>query len=157
MPIAARNAFGSELLSAVETARNSIVAATQIGCAYLFNLWVPFTTSLSQDPHLSQVPSSLHINWFIVYACCYCRGLLSCSLQPIRAKRVEEAVHTVGQEFSRLGLLDPRLDSIHYTFQLKTLFKAWADEDPTPSQVWPVNITILRALITCLAQDHDQA
>ena len=92
------------------------MAATRIGHAYLFNSWVAFTTSLSQDPHLSQVPSSLHINWFIVYACCYCQGLLSHSSQPIRAKQVEEALCAMGQEFSRLGLPDPCLNGIHYTF-----------------------------------------
>ena len=116
VPIATRNAFGSELLSAAETARNSIMAATRIGHAYLFDSWVAFTASLSQDPHLSQVLSHLHIDWFIIYACRYCRGLLSRSVQPVRAKHVEEALRAMGQEFSRLGLPDPRLDGVHYTF-----------------------------------------
>ena len=117
VPIAARDAFGSELLSAVETARNSIVAATQIGHAYLFDSWVAFTTTLSQDPHLGrQVPSHLHIDWFIMYTCRYHRGLLSRSAQPVGAKHVEEALRAVGQEFSQLGLPDPHLDGVHYTF-----------------------------------------
>ena len=70
---------------------------------------------------------------------------------------MEEALRAMGQEFSRLGLPDPRLDGPRYVFWLKTLFKAWTNEDPTPSQVWPVNITILRALVTCLSTDHNQA
>ena len=100
VPIATHDAFGSELLSAVEMAQHSIMAATWIGHTYLLDSWVAFTTSLSQDPHLSQVPSSLHIDWFIIYACRYHQGLLSCSSQPIRAKHVEEALHAMGQEFS---------------------------------------------------------
>ena len=100
VPIAARIAFCSELLSAAETAQHSIMAATQIGHTYLFTSWVAFAASLSQDPHLSQVPSHLHIDWFIMYACRYCRGLLSRSAQPIGAKHVEEALRAVGQEFS---------------------------------------------------------
>ena len=112
VPPAARNAFGSELLSAAETARNSVVAATRIGRAYLFASWVAFAASLSQDPYLSQVPSPLHLDWLIVYACRYHRGLLSHSTQPVGAKHVEEALRAVGQEFSRLGLPDPRLDGI---------------------------------------------
>ena len=63
----------------------------------------------------------------------------------------------MGQEFSQLGLLDPRLDGPQYVFWLKTLFKAWTDEDPTPSRVWPVNITILWVLVTCLSTDPNQA
>ena len=93
VPVAARNAFGSELLSAAETAHHSIVAATHIGHAYLFESWVAFTTSLSQDPHLSQVPPNLHLDWFIVYASRYRQGLLSRSVQPIGSKKhVEEAL-----------------------------------------------------------------
>jgi hypothetical protein len=157
VPFAARDAFGSELLSAAETARNSVVAATRIGRAYLFDSWVAFTASLSHDPFLLDIPRDAHIDFFIVYACRYRRGLLSRSSQPVGAKRVEEALRAVGQEFSRLGHPDPRLDGVHYVFRLKTLFKAWADEDPTPSRVWPVNITILRALVAGLSQDRDQA
>ena len=138
-------------------ARHSIVAVTRIGRAYLFDSWVAFAASLSQDPHLTHVPPDLHLDWFLIYACHYRRGLLSRSAQPVRSKRVEEALRAVGQEFSRQGLPDPRLDGIHYTFRLKTLFKAWADEDPTPSRMWPVNITILHALVACLAQAPDQA
>ena len=116
VPPATRDAFGSELLSAVETAQNSIVAATWIRHAYLFASWVAFAASLSQDPYLSQVPSPLHLDWLIMYACRYCQGLLSRSTQPVRAKCMEEALHAVGQEFSQLGLLDPHLDGVHYTF-----------------------------------------
>ena len=76
------------------------MAATQIGHAYLFDSWVAFTASLSQGPYLSQVLSHLHIDWFIVYACHYCQGLLSRSVQPVRAKHVEEALCAMGQELS---------------------------------------------------------
>ena len=76
------------------------MAATRIGRAYLFASWVAFTASLSQDPYLSQVPSPLHLDWLIVYACRYRQGLLSRSTQPIGAKRMEEALHAMDQEFS---------------------------------------------------------
>ena len=69
---------------------------------------------------------------------------------------MEEALCAMGQEFSQLGLPDPRLDGPQYVFWLKTLFKAWTDKDPTPSRVWPVNITILQALVTCLSTDRNQ-
>ena len=92
VPFVTQDAFGSELLSAVETACHSIVAATQVRRAYLFKSWVAFTTSLSQDPHLSHVPPSLHLDWFIVYTCRYHHRLLSQSVHPIRAKCMEEAL-----------------------------------------------------------------
>ena len=76
------------------------MAATRIGRTYLFESWVAFTASLSQDPHLSQVPPNLHLDWFIIYTCRYHRGLLSRSAQPVGSKHVEEALRAVGQEFS---------------------------------------------------------
>ena len=103
-----------------------------------------FTNTLGCDPYLRDVPPNLCLDFFIVYACQYRCGSLSRSTQPVGAQRVEEALHAVGQEFSRLGIPDPRLDGTSYVFRLKTLFKAWADSDPAPSRVWPVNVTILR-------------
>ena len=143
MPPPDRDTFGSDLLAAVETSRHSIVASTRTDRDRLFASWVAFTTSLQQDAYLRNVPSNVHLEFFIIFACHYHRGLLSRSSQPVRAQRVAEALHAVGQAFTRLGLPDPRLEGTHYVFCLKTLFKAWADEDPTPSRVWPVNITIL--------------
>ena len=58
----------------------------------------------------------------------------------------------MGQEFARLGLPDPRMVGPKYAYQLGALFKAWDDEDPAPSRVWPINITILRALATRMAR-----
>jgi hypothetical protein len=55
-----------------------------------------------------------------------------------------------------LGIPDPRLDGTSYVFRLKTLFKAWADSDLAPSRVWPVNVTILRALVMFLSLKDNQ-
>ena len=151
MPASHRNAFGSELMSAAEAARRSVVPATQSDRASLFSSWVAFCADLGHDPFLADVPPDLLLDFFIVFACRYRRGLLSRSSQPVRSKRVEEALRAVGQEFARLGLPDPRLAGPRYAFRLRTLFKAWADDDPAPSRVWPVNITILRALATTLS------
>jgi len=153
VPAPHRDAFGSELVSAAEAARRSVVPATQSDRASLFTSWVAFCDDLGHEPFLSDVPPDLHIDFFIVFACRYRRGVLSRSSLPVRSKRVEEALRAVGQEFARLGLQDPRLDGTKYTFRLRTLFKAWSDDDPAASRVWPVNITILRALSTTL-QHH---
>lgn len=153
VPAAHRDAFGSELVSAAEAARRSVVPATQSDRASLFTAWVAFCADLGHGPFLDNVPNDLHLDFFIVYACRYRRGVLSRSTLPVRSKRVEEALRAVGQEFARLGLQDPRLDGNRYAFRLRTLYKAWADDDPAPTRVWPVNITILRALVATL-QTH---
>ena len=137
-------------MSASEAARRSVVPATQSDRANLFTAWVAFCADLGHGPFLHDVPSTLHLDFFIVYACRYRRGVLSRSTLPVRSQRVEEALRAVGQEFARLGLQDPRLDGPRYVFRLRTLYKAWADDDPAPTRVWPVNITILRALAALL-------
>ena len=77
VPPPARNAFGSDLLAAVETAHHSIMAATHTDRDHLFDSWVAFTTSLQQDAYLCDVPSDTHLELFIIFTCCYCCGLLS--------------------------------------------------------------------------------
>ena len=155
VPPDSRDAFGSDLLAAMETTRCSIVPATQSDQANLFAYWVAFCAVHGHRPFLDDVPPSLHLDFLIVFGCCYHHGLINCSAQPVRSKWVAEALRTMGQEFARLDLPDPRMDSARYIYQLGALFKAWDDEDPAPSQVWPVNLTILRALGQRL-QDHPE-
>jgi hypothetical protein len=150
------DAFRADLHTVAADARHSVVASTRADRAHLFDSWVAFADSLGCDPYLRDVPPTYHLDFFIVYACQYCCGSLSHSAQPIGAQRVEEALHAMGQEFSRLGIPDPGLDGTSYVFRLKTLFKAWADNDQAPSRVWPINVTILRALVTCLSLEDNQ-
>ena len=105
-------------MSVAEAARRSIVPATQSDRASLFTSWVAFCANLGHKPFLTNVPSDLLLDFFIVFACRYCRGLLSRSSLPVRSKCVEEALHAIGQEFARLGLPDPRLDGPWYAFWL---------------------------------------
>ena len=116
VPPAHRHAFGSELVSAVEAARRSVVPATQSDRANLFTAWVAFCTDLGHGPFLNDVPTELHLDFLIVYACRYRRGVLSRSTLPVRSKRVEEVLHAIGQEFAQLGLQDPRLDGPRYVY-----------------------------------------
>ena len=120
--------------------------ATQSDRATIFNHWVAYCHGLGHDPVLSNVPFALQLDFLIVFGLRYRRGLISRSAVPVRSKRVAEALRAVGQEFARLGKADPRMDGTRYHYRLGTLFKAWDDEDPAPSRVWPINITILRSL-----------
>ena len=129
VPTDVRDAFGSNLLSAAETAQHSIMAATRSDRVSLFRTWVDFTCSLGHEPFLQEVPPHCHLNFLIVFACRYQRGLISRSAKPVRSKRVEEALCAMGQEFARLGLQDPWMEGPNYVFRLKTLYKAWDDKD----------------------------
>ena len=66
-----------------------------------------FCAALSHGPFLDNVAPTLHLNFLIVFGYCYHRGLINRSAQPIRSKRVAEALCAVGQEFARLDLPDP--------------------------------------------------
>ena len=81
-------------------ARHSIMAVTRTDQDHLFNSWVAFTTSLQQDSYLHNVLSDTHLEFFIIFACCYHHGLLSRSSWPIGTQCVEEALHALGQAFA---------------------------------------------------------
>ena len=53
------------------------MAMTRTDRDHLFDSWVAFTTSLQQDAYLHDVLSDTHLEFFIVFACRYCCGLLS--------------------------------------------------------------------------------
>ena len=122
MPPGARDAFGSDLVTATEATRHSVVPATQSDRANLFAYWVAFCAALGHGPFLDDVAPNLRLNFLIVFSCRYRHGLINHSAQPIRSKRVAEALRAVGQEFARLDLPDPRLHGARYVYQLGALF-----------------------------------
>ena len=71
VPAAQQDAFGSELLTAFEASRHSIMPATQSNRATIFNHWVAFCHGLGHDPVLSKVPFALQLNILIVFGCRY--------------------------------------------------------------------------------------
>ena len=133
VPPDSQDAFGSELLAAIEATQCSIVPAIQSDQANLFTYWVAFCAAHGHRPFLDDMPPGLHLDFLIVFRCHYQHGLINHSVQPIQSKWVAEALCTMGQEFARLDIPDPRMDGAQYVYQLGALFKAWDDEDPAPS------------------------
>ena len=76
------------------------MVVTQTDQDHLFASWVAFTTDLQQDAYLRDVPPDTHLEFFIIFACCYRHGLLSRSSHPVGAQHVEEALRAVGQAFA---------------------------------------------------------
>ena len=116
VPPGARDAFSSDLVTATEATRCSIVPATQSDRANLFAYWVAFCAALSHGPFLDDVAPTLHLNFLIIFGCRYHHGLINRSMQPIQSKHVAEALRAVRQEFARLDLPDPRLVGARYVY-----------------------------------------
>ena len=92
-----------------------------------------FCAALGHRPFLDDVAPNLHLDFLIIFGCCYCHGLINRGAQPVRSKCVAEALRAVGQEFARLDLPNPRLHGARYVYRLGALFCTWDDEDPAPS------------------------
>ena len=122
VPPSARDAFGSELVAAMEATRCSVVPVTQLDRANLFVYWVAFCAALGHGPFLHDVAPNLSLNFLIVFGYHYHQGLINRSAQPIRSKHMAEALHAIGQEFAQLDLPDPRLDGARYIFRLGAFF-----------------------------------
>ena len=106
----------------MEATQCSVIPATQSDRANLFAYWVAFCAALGHRPFLDAVAPNLCLDFLIVFGYHYHRGLINHSTQPVRSKRMAEALRAVGQEFAQLDLPDPRLDGAHYVFRLGALF-----------------------------------
>ena len=100
----------------MEAIRRSVVPATQSDRANLFAYWVAFCAILGHGPFLDDMAPNLHLDFLIIFGYHYHQGLINRSVQPVRSKRVAEALRAVGQEFAQLDLPDPRLDGARYVF-----------------------------------------
>ena len=76
------------------------MVATRTDRDRLFASWVAFTTNLQQDAYLRNVLPDTHLEFFIIFACRYRRGLLSRSSHPVGAQHMEEALRAMGQAFA---------------------------------------------------------
>ena len=100
-----------------------------------WRLWATFCTDLGVSPHLCDTPRD-KIPILQLFAHRYRTGALAPAGQPVRSRTVEDAIRGVGQAFTGVGALDPRLNAFGaLDARLSALFRAWKKADPPPSRV----------------------
>ncbi|KAI2509948.1 hypothetical protein MHU86_4513 [Fragilaria crotonensis] len=116
------------------------VAAT----AATSRVWLRFCRANGICPDLSDIPGD-PVPVLLLFAHQYRTGRIAPRDRPVRSRTVEEAVRQVAQAFSRVGSVDPRLNSFgDLDFRLRALFRAWHKADPPPTRVKPLPLSVIR-------------
>ncbi|CAJ1939723.1 unnamed protein product [Cylindrotheca closterium] len=96
-------------IRAVELGIERGVCPSRVAKAHsVWTAWVAFCESLTLDPGLSAVDDPLLI--FLLFGTQWQRGKIAPSKRQVRGRTAEDAMRQVGQAFSSLGLLDPRMN-----------------------------------------------
>jgi len=163
MPPERRNAFQLDSSIAYEHYRNRVVPATKRSRDRGWDIWCQFCQDHNQDPYLTGVED--RTTYFLVFAMRVRDGSLARNKgnKPVKIGAVEEALRAAAEGFTLLGLPDPRFipGSDRLLPLIAGLYAYFRKEDPSPDRVWPVNVTILRAMEelvpTYLSESYIQA
>ncbi|CAJ1960260.1 unnamed protein product [Cylindrotheca closterium] len=111
----------------------------------VWTTWVAFCDSLTLDPGLSAVNDPLLI--VLLFGTQWRHGKIAPSKRQVRGRTAEDAMRQVGQAFSSLGLLDPRMNRYApgtMDFCWTRLLKSWKKEGPAAQRVRLLPKSLLR-------------
>lgn len=142
-----RDAFLSDLGLAQEAGRAGIVPSRATSNDKTWLIWAKFCTDLHVDPWLSNVGSPVLL--LQVFGQRYRTGQLAPSKRPVKSRTVEGALRAVGQTFSSVGSLDPRLTaSGKHEFRLRRQLTGYAKADSPPNRVKPIPVSVIYHMVT---------
>jgi len=105
-------------------------------------LWEDFCVGLYIDPELVGIEDPIPL--FQLFGQRYRHGIIAPSGSAVRSRTVEGALRAVGQAFSTLGSLDPRLTANgKLDIRLSRQLSAYKKEDPPPHRVKPIPLPII--------------
>jgi hypothetical protein len=137
-----RDSFYGNLGAAQEAARAGVISQTATSNDEHWNRWTEFCSDLVVDPFLSGVVDPVHL--LQVFANKYRTGEIAPRGKPVKSRTVEGALRAVGQTFTSLGSLDPRLTaSGHHDFRLKRQLNGYKRQDSPPKRVKPIPLIVL--------------
>jgi hypothetical protein len=137
-----RDAFLRDLRNAQAAARAGIVSSRATSNDNCWKIWADFCQDLLVDPWLTGATDPILL--LQVFAERYRTGKLAPRGRPVKSRTVEGALRAVGQAFTSVGALDPRLTSRGSTeFRLSRQLKGYSKADPAPDRVKPVPISVI--------------
>lgn len=116
----------------------------------IWNVWLAFCSTISAPPHFDGIVDP--IPTLLLFAHRFRYGQISPSGTTVRSRTVEDALRAVGQAFSTLGCVDPRLTaSGKLDIRLSRQLSAYKKEDPPPHRVKPIPCQSSAMRRTCAA------
>ena len=111
--------------------------------------WSQFCEGLGVDPGLSTYDDPLVV--ILLFGAQWREGRIAPSKKQVRGRTAEDAMRQVGQAFSSLGLLDPRMNRYapgQMDFRYSRLVKSWKKADPAARRVRPLPTALLKQATT---------
>ena len=107
--------------------------------------WCKFCNSVGISPGLSEVDDPLFI--ILLFGKQYRDGRIAPSKDKVRARTAEDAMRQVGQAFSLLGMIDPRLDrtGAKLDIRITRIVSAWKRADGGAKRRRPLPVALLQA------------
>jgi hypothetical protein len=142
-----RNELRSDLSLIGSAVEAGVVPSRAAAANSTWGIWQRFCFSLGTDEFLSCGTDPLTVLQFSAQR--YRDGRLAPSKRQVGSRTVEDAIHSVGQGFARLGTPDPRLNpSGSRDFRLQRQLAGYAKADPPQTRVKPIPLSIV---MCCLA------
>ena len=113
--------------------------------------WCSFCDSINVSTSLTEVDDPLFV--ILLFGRRYRDGTIAPSKNKVRARTAEDAMRQVGQAFSLLGMIDPRMDrtGAKLDLRLTRLVAGWKRADGGSIRRRPLPVALLQAA-TRLAQ-----
>ena len=104
--------------------------------------WNVHCASLNIRPDLTTIADPVPILQLFAYR--VRTGMLAAKGRDVKKRSVEQYLRSVGQVFAGVGTPDPRLDDVGAVdFRIRRQLAKYANEDPAPTRVRPVLLTLL--------------
>lgn len=148
------HAFHHDYRLAQEKVQAGVVSSRSSAANSHWDIWSTFCLTLTVDPLLSSVLDPVVL--LQVFAQRYRTGQIAPRGQPVRSRTVEDAVRSIGQTFSSMGTIDPRLTRQgKIDFRLQRQLAAYTKEDPPPNRVKPVPVSVIQHVAYAAHASHE--
>jgi hypothetical protein len=147
-----RDAFLRDLRNAQAAAQAGIVSSQATSNGNSWKIWADFCHDLLVDLWLTGTTGPILL--LQVFAKRYRKGQLAPRGKPVKSRTVEGALRAVGQAFTSVWALDPRLTPRGSTeFRLRRQLRGYSKADPAPNRVKPVPTGVIYHA-TNIAKQH---
>jgi len=146
-PPATRDELRADLLLAMQEAATAGNLSRAKSRNNMWGIWCAFCTANNLDDMLATVEDPVPI--LQAFARRYRDGRLAALHNPVRARTVEDVIRGIGRTFVELGTENPRLNVYgNVDPRLSAQIAQWKQEDPPPSRVKPIPISVLHHVYT---------
>lgn len=145
LPVETADEFCCDLRFAEEAVASGVVPSRNTAANADWAVWVKFCVSIRQEPLLLHVSDKIRVLQVFAHRVRVGKLARNTRNEPVRSRTVENYLRSVGQGFTSVGAPDPRHQPVTHQldFRLYRQLRCYAKEDPPPSRVKPLPLSVL--------------